>query len=138
MNGNVSDYYNSIIRNNVGRKSRPEMSEAERLLWAEIRQKKLGVSFERKVKIGPYFVDFYAPKIKLVVQMNRRRHDTEEGRRKDAAFDDYLRKKGYKVLRFSSTEAIANINGVIQRILLQLYQTNLDEDTENPQGSAQG
>lgn len=133
MHEYLNNYSNGNFHNNNDKKNKPEMTEAERLLWAEIRQKKLGISFERKVKIGPYVVDFFAPKAKLVIQMNRRRHDTEEGKRKDAAFDDYFKKKGYKILRFSSHEAIANINGVIQRLWLQLYQTEVETEIEEKQ-----
>ena len=103
-----------------GRKAKPEMSEAECKLWAELRTKQMGVNFERKVPLGPYILDFYSSKAKLVIQMNRKRRDAEEGRQKDAAFDEYLKKEGLSVLRFSGPEALASINGVLQRIWLRL------------------
>jgi len=96
------------------------MSDAELKLWAELREKQMGAKFKRKVPFGPYILSFYSPDAKLAIEVNGKRHGTESGREKDIARDEYLQKEGLKVLRFSSAEALANMNGVLQRIWLHL------------------
>ena len=107
------------------KKGNPEMSEAELKLWAELRKKQIGANFKRKVAYGPYILDFYSSVSKLVIEVNRKRHDTEIGRQKDEARDAYLQKEGLKVIRFSAHEIMASVDGILQKIWLHL---NKNED----------
>ena len=42
----------------------------EARLWAELSARKLGVSFRRQVPIGRFIVDFCAPAVRLVVEVD--------------------------------------------------------------------
>lgn len=120
----VNEYSNPNIRRK--QKGKPEMSEAERKLWSELRGKQMGTYFKRKVSYGPYILDFFSSEAKLVIEVNGKRHEIEKGRQKDEIRDAYLRKEGLTVLRFSGPEALANMNGVLQRIWLHLNK-NINE-----------
>lgn len=116
MNESFLNNPNRTSRHN--QKSRPKMPDAEAKLWSELRVKQLGANFKRQVTFGPYTLDFYSREAKLVIELNGKRHYTDEGRQKDTIRDEYLRKEGLTILRFSHPEVLANINGVLQRIWL--------------------
>ena len=61
---------------------RREMTPAEKLLWKEVRAKKLGVRFRRQQVIAGFIVDFYCHKAALVVEVSSRpdRFHRGEGR----------------------------------------------------------
>ena len=107
-------------------KGAPEMSEAERKLWEVLRQKQAGANFKRKASYGPYILDFYSPTSKLVIAVNKKRHDSEKGRQKDEARDAYLQKEGLKVLRLSTHEIMASVDGTLQKIWLHLNKNQDD------------
>jgi len=93
------------------------MTEAEKLLWSQIRSKQLkSRQFYRQRIIGDYVVDFYCPKASLIIELDGGQHYSEEGIEKDKIRDDYLNEQGYKVLRFSDREIFENLSGVIERI----------------------
>ena len=93
------------------------MTDAERLLWPRLRRKQIkGVNFYRQKPLGNYIVDFYCPAANLVVEVDGGQHYTDEGKAKDCQRDDYLANLDLKVLRFSDTEVLKEIDAVIKLI----------------------
>ncbi len=96
------------------------MTEAESLLWANIRKKQLyGHQFYRQKNIGNYIVDFYCPAAKLVIELDGGQHYLAEGIAQDQIRDEYLTQLGLVVVRFSDREVLKNIEGVLE--VLQRY-----------------
>ncbi|MDH5684403.1 MAG: DUF559 domain-containing protein, partial [candidate division WOR-3 bacterium] len=52
------------------RKSRKNMTDAERKLWFRIRNNQLGVKFRRQQPIGNYIADFICFEKKLVIEID--------------------------------------------------------------------
>ena len=51
-------------------------TDSEEHLWTRLRRKQLlGIQFYRQKPLGDYIVDFYAPKVKLVVEVDGSQHD---------------------------------------------------------------
>lgn len=101
--------FSQLLRNNS--------TSTERYLWSRLRLKQVSNNqFYRQKPIGEHIVDFYCPKAKLVIEIDGDSHFYQEGIEKDKTRDDYLRKRGLKVLRFSNSDITNNIEGVIQRI----------------------
>jgi very-short-patch-repair endonuclease len=99
------------------------MTDAERCLWARIRARQLeGLQFYRQKIIGNYIVDFYCPNAKLVIEVDGGQHYSEEGLRADAIRDEYLKSHGLKVLRFTDTDVLTNIDGVVESIIESLKE----------------
>ena len=97
------------------------MTDAEILLWSKIKGKQLkGVQFYRQKIIGQYIVDFYCAAAKLVIEVDGGQHYTDDGRTRDAQRDTYMKGLGLKVLRFSDTDVLTNIEGVVEHIFLFL------------------
>jgi very-short-patch-repair endonuclease len=112
--------YNKSLKH-YSRELRKSMTDAEKLLWSQIRRKQLkGHQFYRQKIIGNYIVDFYCPKSKLIIEIDGGQHYSVEGKEKDKIRDDYMASIGIKILRFSDRDVFENLNGVIQRIWSQL------------------
>ena len=78
---------------------------SEHVLWQAIRGGRLGASFRRQVPIGPYIVDFLAPRQRLVVEVDGGYHaarGTADQRRQR-----WLEKQGFRVVRLSATSVLS-------------------------------
>ena len=78
-----------------GLRATPTFTEAR--LWQALRGSRLGVAFRRQVVIERYIVDFCAPRIKLVVEIDGGYHARRK--RADARRDRRLGELGYRVVR---------------------------------------
>jgi very-short-patch-repair endonuclease len=94
---------------------RRRMTEAERRLWAKLRNRGVtGAKFRRQVPIGPFVADFACVERSLVIEIDGGHHaDREED---DAARTESLTGFGYSVLRFWNSEVLSNLEGVLAAI----------------------
>ncbi len=98
-----------ILRNN--------MTDAEEKLWFHIRRKQiLATQFYRQRPIGKYIADFYAPVPKLVIELDGSQHLNEAGITADSARTAHLESTGIHVLRFTNTDVLTNLGGVLEMI----------------------
>ncbi len=99
---------------------------AEVKLWAYLRTlREDGIRFRRQHAIGPYIVDFCAPRQHLIVEVDGSQHlDQQEY---DARRTRYLAGRGYHLLRFWNSEVMHKINGVIGVIQVALDRSSSGE-----------
>jgi very-short-patch-repair endonuclease len=103
------------------RELRNNSTYSERTLWSRLRGKQLlGVQFYRQKPIGDYVVDFYAPKAKLVVEVDGSQHLMDEAIEKDQTRDRYLAGLGLEVLRFNSREVLTHTDEVVEVIFRKM------------------
>ena len=76
---------------------RREMTPAEKILWQEVRAKKLGVRFRRQQVIAGFIVDFYCHKSALVVEVDGDIHDLQKD--EDARREKALSELGLRLVR---------------------------------------
>lgn len=96
---------------------RNNQTEAEKKLWQYLRNKQMnGYKFYRQYGIGNYIADFYCPKLKLVIELDGGQHYTEEGLEYDKTREDYMSSLGIKTIRFSNSDIMKNIEGVLEII----------------------
>ena len=108
--------YNKNLKH-YSRQLREDMTDAERKLWAKIRRKQIKeCQFYRQKTIGDYIVDFYYPRAKLVVEIDGSQHLVGETIQYERVRDDYLSGLDLRVLRFTNTDVLMNIRGVVERI----------------------
>jgi very-short-patch-repair endonuclease len=97
---------------------RSKQSEAERLVWRRLRDRRLGGhKFTRQLPIGPYFADFACREVGLVVEIDGATRSTTDERRRDQAREDFLAARGWRVVRFDNDAVYRNIEGVLETIL---------------------
>ena len=93
---------------------RREMTPAEKLLWEDVRAKKLGVRFRRQQVIQGFIVDFYCHKTALVVEVDGDIHDLRQ--EEDARREKVLTEMGLKIVRFRNDDVMKNASAVIGMI----------------------
>jgi very-short-patch-repair endonuclease len=76
---------------------RRSLTEPERRLWAELSRSKFGVAFRRQVVLGNAIANFFAPSLRLVIEVDGAHH--RHRRTADARRDRDLRRLGCEVLR---------------------------------------
>jgi very-short-patch-repair endonuclease len=93
------------------------MTDSEKTLWQRIRRKQLmGIQFYRQKPIGNFIVDFFAPKLKLIIEVDGSQHFQAAHLLKDSKRDEYLTGLGLKVLRFNNREVLKETEAVLQKI----------------------
>jgi very-short-patch-repair endonuclease len=101
------------------RELRRDMSPPERALWAILRAHQLqGWKFARQVQVDPYILDFAARREKLAIELDGDSHAGREAY--DARRTQFLEGIGWKVLRFTNSDAMTNADGVAMTILAAL------------------
>ena len=106
--------YNPKLKE-IARKLRKNSTKTEIYLWNELKNKKLmGYSFKRQKPIGNYIVDFYAPKLNLVIEIDGITHDFKI--ESDTIRQEYLQSLPLTLLRFKDSDVRNNLNGVIMSI----------------------
>ncbi|MCF8296685.1 MAG: endonuclease domain-containing protein [Saprospiraceae bacterium] len=102
---------------------RKHMTEAELLLWNEIKSNKLdGYKFRRQHLVGRFIVDFYCHKAKLIIELDGEIHNEPEIAENDKEREKELISLGLKILRFSNKEVKENIQNILAEIRDKLSQ----------------
>ena len=99
------------------RQLRSHLTDSEIVLWSRLKGKQiLGVQFYRQKPIGDYIIDFFAPKVKLVVEVDGSQHHEQKGLDQDKLRDAYLAGLGLKVLRFNSNVVLRETDSIVEVI----------------------
>ncbi|OGH73360.1 MAG: hypothetical protein A3C90_03195 [Candidatus Magasanikbacteria bacterium RIFCSPHIGHO2_02_FULL_51_14] len=95
---------------------RASLTKAEYVLWQELRRKILGLKFRRQASIGKFIVDFYCHALRLIIEIDGYVHDGAYQKEYDAFREEWLRRQGYTVLRFTNDEVLFERDKVLERI----------------------
>jgi adenine-specific DNA-methyltransferase len=106
------------------RQLRREQTDAERLLWSLLRDRRfMGYKFRRQHPIEPYVVDFYCHDAWLAIELDGGEHNEPAARTRDEKRTIILEARGIRVLRFWNNEVFNNLEGVLQTIYEALTPT---------------
>jgi len=98
---------------------------AEALLWNELKGRKLGgYKFVRQFPVGPYFADFLCREKRLVIEVDGSQH---AGSHYDERRDEFMRNKGYSVIRVWNGDVVRERESVCATVLAAL-DGRLEED----------
>jgi very-short-patch-repair endonuclease len=96
---------------------RRNMTEAERMMWYHLRDRRLGgFKFKRQWSIGPHVVDFCCIERRLAVEIDGGQHSPEC----DTPRTRSLNRLGYRVVRYWNNDVHENLNGVPTDLLANL------------------
>lgn len=113
----------AILNNvNLARKLRKSTTKAEIVLWRALRKKQLGFKFRRQNPIGCYIVDFYCPKLRLIIEIDGAVHTLASVQERDKLRQKYLENNNLIVLRFWNHQVLDDIDSVLEEIV---YIANL-------------
>jgi len=97
------------------------MTPAEKLLWQNLRNRKIGhYKFRRQHPIAKYIVDFYCHEAKLVVEVDGKIHLVDDNPSYDQFRSGELENMGLKVIRVSNEEVLENVSSVLAKIRMYL------------------
>ncbi|WP_375203781.1 endonuclease domain-containing protein [Hyphococcus sp.] len=117
---------------------RQTMPEAERRLWARLRNRGLGgFRFRRQHTVGPYVADFACVEARLVIECDGEQHGFPDALKRDAARDEFMKKQGWIVLRFWNNEVYDNMDGVLEKILETAENSSRFLKTQAPDDNAE-
>jgi very-short-patch-repair endonuclease len=111
--------YNPNLKE-LARKLRMNSTQAEVILWKNIKGKVTGQQFHRQVPIDEFIVDFYCHELKLAVEVDGYTHDynfdNDEVRQKK------LKRYGITIIRFNDEDVKKHLTDVLRGI-----QSMIDE-----------
>jgi very-short-patch-repair endonuclease len=100
---------------NRARELRKNMTDAERWLWQHLRNRDLsGFKFRRQRPVGPYIVDLVCLERRIVIEIDGGQHVEKADH--DEKRSQYLREKGFEVIRFWNHEVLQNGEAVLESI----------------------
>lgn len=99
------------------RAMRKNPTETERILWEQLRNRKLdGAKFRRQQPFKGFILDFYSEQHKLCIEVDGEIHREKEQSQYDSSRDECLKEFGIKTLRFTNEQIQANLNEVLHVI----------------------
>ena len=94
------------------RELRRNATDAEKRLWALLRERLPAAKFRRQVPFGPYFADFASHGSRQILEIDGGQHDEAT----DADRTAFLQGEGYHVIRFWNHDVMQNSEGVLAAI----------------------
>ncbi|MEM8777593.1 MAG: endonuclease domain-containing protein [Cyanobacteria bacterium P01_G01_bin.49] len=94
---------------------RKNMTNAEKKLWYDC-LKHFQCRIYRQRPIDNFIVDFYCPRVKLVIEVDGESHYTDSAQKYDQERTQILEGYGLKVIRFTNQEVLNNCAEVCERI----------------------
>lgn len=118
----------SNLQRGNARRLRREMTDAERKLWYAVRARRFeGLAFRRQAPVGPFIVDFFCPKHRLIVELDGGQHGADQTLRYDAQRTAWLAANGYRVTRFWNRDVLTNFDGVLNAIREAIGQSDASD-----------
>jgi len=120
-------YWNILKEFSKNNRSNP--TEAEALIWNEIRNNKLGHKIRRQHAIGVFIADFVCIPKKLVIEVDGEYH--ADNKEYDLARTHFLQTEGFRLIRFTNNEVINDLPTIVTEIKKVLDEPT-SEGTPSP------
>jgi very-short-patch-repair endonuclease len=99
---------------------RSNPTETEKILWEELKNKRLGMKFRRQHPIADYIVDFYCHSLKLVIEIDGGYHLDRDQKEYDHYRAEDLSGFGIVIIRFTNSQVKNDLDKVIKEIKKQI------------------
>jgi len=116
------------------------MTKAEASLWKFILKGKQleGYQFRRQRPVLNYIADFLCKELMLIIEVDGITHDNEQTVNKDKQREEDLKKKGFKIIRFTDDEVLRNMEGVKEQLKLQIKDMRKSTPYPRQRGTIRG
>jgi very-short-patch-repair endonuclease len=109
------------MANEFARDLRKNRTTAERELSSRLRElKHMGFKFRQQAPIDRFIVDFVCFAHRLIIEVDGATHGTDEEQSRDGGRQEYLERRGFRVVRFSNDDVSSNLDGVMDTIVNEL------------------
>ncbi len=80
----------------------------------------MGFKFRQQAPIDRFIVDFVCFAHRLIIEVDGATHGTDEEQSRDGGRQEYLERRGFRVVRFSNDDVFSNLDGVMDTIVNEL------------------
>jgi leucyl-tRNA synthetase len=115
------------ILKDLSRENRKKKTEAEDIVWQELRNSRLGHKVRRQHVIDGFIIDFAFLQKRILIEIDGSYHEGEDQKEYDDARTDFLKESGYKVLRFTNEQVMSNASSVVNEIKKELDNAQTEE-----------
>jgi leucyl-tRNA synthetase len=117
------------LLSNMAKEYRSKQTEAENILWENVRAKKTGYKIRRQHVINGFIADFINLEKQVIIEVDGDVHLTPEMKERDEQRTHLLNELGFEVIRFTNDEVLNNVGEVIKKIKDYLDKTPSKRDT---------
>jgi methionine--tRNA ligase beta chain len=111
------------------RKLRKEQTVPESLMWALLRDRRLGgTKFRRQHPVGSYVLDFFCVEANLAIELDGGQH--AEAHTQDENRSAFLKSQGIDVLRFWNNQVLVETEAVLEKIWWELDARKMIVDSK--------
>ncbi|NMB47954.1 endonuclease domain-containing protein [Candidatus Kuenenbacteria bacterium] len=114
--------YNQRQYRETRKQLRNNSTEAEKILWQELKGGRQGIKFRRQYGIGGYIADFCAPRQKLVIEIDGGIHLERYQKLYDHERQLDIENLGFKVIRLSNEKILNNLSIALTTIRRAINQ----------------
>ena len=108
----------------VARELRRRMTPEETILWEELRSRRFRkFKFRRQVPVGRFIADFLCLSLHLIIEIDGGIHDDQQGH--DKGREEFLRERGFSVIRFRNEEVQGNLPGLLSRLEKEIFKKQI-------------
>jgi len=104
------------------RNLRRSYTDVEMKVWQKLRNRQLGVDFRRQHPVGNFVLDFYAPAVRLAVEIDGSQHAQTATIAGDQSRTRWLEERGVTVLRIWNSDVVQNVSGVLEVIAAKVAE----------------
>jgi very-short-patch-repair endonuclease len=127
----------SILVPKLQRRLRSASTDAERLLWRRLRTRQLdGCKFRRQHPFGDFVLDFVCLERMVAIELDGSQH--AECIEADAVRTAFLKRAGFRVLRFWNNQVFDDGDGVVEAILQSLVASREHHPHPSPPLEGEG
>lgn len=113
----MTEFFNRRSEKTKRQELRKNMPPAEVILWSRLKGRQLlGCKFRRQYSVGSFVIDFYAPEIKLGIELDGDSHYQHGAAKYDERRQRFIESTGVSMVRFLNTDIYDNLNGVLEII----------------------
>ncbi len=120
-------FYNPKLKQ-LARNLRNNSTLSEVLFWNEVKTSQiLGYQFFRQKAIGNFIVDFYCPKLKLVIEIDDDSHGYVKAMEQDELKEKYLSKIGLELIRYDDHDVKTGMSNILDHLIdwIHNYENNI-------------
>ncbi|XOV68819.1 MAG: endonuclease domain-containing protein [Fluviicola sp.] len=112
----LNNHYNKKLKSRARKLRTESVSKAEKRIWKRLlSRRQTGVRFLRQRPIDNYIVDFFAPEIRLIIEINGSSHFNAG--KQDLQKHKQIENLGFEILYFSEGIILNDLDEV-QRIIM--------------------
>ncbi|MDX2127414.1 MAG: endonuclease domain-containing protein [Chloroherpetonaceae bacterium] len=120
--------FNRTEVKDLRRKLRQNQTEAEAIFWNCVRDRRLAnCKFRRQYSVERFVIDFYAPEVRLAIELDGGVHFTDEAQARDKAREDVISQYEISFLRFTNSDIKLNLQAVLEAVRIKVEELRLKE-----------